>query len=44
LTHEDEQIIARAIVRGLAKWGLYCFLAGMVIWLVWALLIHSSPE
>lgn len=34
LTPEDEQLIVRAIVTGLAKWSLVCFLAGVLLYLV----------
>jgi len=34
LTPEDEQVIARAVVAGLAKWTLACFLVGAVMVIV----------
>ena len=32
LTADDEKLIVRAVVAGLAKWSLICFLVGLVVW------------
>lgn len=41
LTHEDEKLIARAIVAGLAKWSWICLLTALGLWLFWYIIANA---